>query len=208
VYADIGLFGNSWFGKSNRHHLNIVLAKLLCVLMSVKSRELELIIGGGDIAYCGPNNICQRAASLDFANGIAKGHDGLYYVVSSTTGRVIVYQLEKNGTLTKTDEIALGMVLDNVSVDANDGFYVAGFPSVAKLMKAANNPLPVDPPSTVWQIKKRADGSGYEAAKFLEDARAEVLPGSSTAVHDVKTGRVFLSGMTSPFITVCEKRVD
>ncbi len=114
--------------------------------------------------------------------------------------------METNGTLTKVDEIPLGMALDNVSIDGDGVIFAAGFPSIFGLIKAANNPASFDPPSTIWRINKRPHGNGYEATKVLEDARGQVLPGANIAVHDVKTGRFFLSGVTSPFITVCEKR--
>lgn len=43
-----------------------------------------------------------------------------------------------------------------------------------------------------------------EVKKVLEDWEGEVLPGATAVVHDAKTGRVFLSGVVSPFVTVCE----
>jgi hypothetical protein len=43
----------------------------------------------------------------------------------------------------------------------------------------------------------------YLVEKVLEDD-GSVLPGSTTAVHDAETGRIFLSGIMSPYIAICE----
>lgn len=42
--------------------------------------------------------------------------------------------------------------------------------------------------------------------KVIEDREGKVLPAASTAVHDVKTGNLWLSGFASKFITVCEPK--
>lgn len=41
--------------------------------------------------------------------------------------------------------------------------------------------------------------------KVFEDREGKVLPAASTVVHDVKTGKLWLSGFASKFITVCER---
>ena len=38
-------------------------------------------------------------------------------------------------------------------------------------------------------------GLGYEAKKVLEDKEAQILGGATTAVRDVDTERLFISGM-------------
>jgi len=40
----------------------------------------------------------------------------------------------------------------------------------------------------------------------LEDAEAEVLPAATTVIHDADTGRLFLGGVWSPYLAVCEKK--
>lgn len=47
---------------------------------------------------------------------------------------------------------------------------------------------------------------GHVAEKVLEDIKGKVLSGSTTAVHDVKTGGFWLRGVASSFITVCERK--
>ena len=55
---------------------------------------------------------------------------------------------------------------------------------------------------------KNAGGYSYELTKALEDVEAKYLPGSTVAVHDVKTDKFFLGGVASPYITVCERNND
>ena len=41
------------------------------------------------------------------------------------------------------------------------------------------------------------------ATKIMEDD-GDVLSAFSIAVHDVETGKIFLGGPLTPFITICE----
>jgi hypothetical protein len=163
------------------------------------------------VAYCGTNNECHIANNHKswFANGIVKGHDGFYYVAQSAGAKIYVYTLQGDHLLVKVEEIHIGMGVDNLSVDANGDIFVAGFPKVVALMRAFKDPLNVDPPSTIFRIRKSVDGEGnatYEVTKALEDIEGKVLPSSTVAIHDVKTDTFFMGSVTSPFITVCKRR--
>jgi hypothetical protein len=57
---------------------------------------------------------------------------------------------------------------------------------------------------TIWRIRKTVDvgKSGvrsvdYRVEKVLEDKDSKVLSGSTTVRHDVKTGRLFISGKSA-----------
>lgn len=132
------------------------------------------------------------------------------------TGRIGVYSLSSAG-LTKIDEIEVGMPIDNLSVDANGDIFAAAFPDSLKLIKALKYATDLILPSTVWQIsrvagendeseKEKAGGSGnYRVWKVLEDREGKVMPsGTTTAVHDAKTGRIFLGAVLGKHLTVCE----
>jgi hypothetical protein len=141
---------------------------------------------------------------------LVRGLDGLFYVPSSLTGKIGVYSLSSTA-LTKVDEIEIGMPIDNLSVDANGDLFAAAFPDALKMVKEMKNVDGVPVPATVWQIRKGTEeekSSGtvnYLVWKVLEDRESKVLPsGTTTAVHDAKTGRIFLGGVLSDHITVCE----
>lgn len=180
---------------------------------SLQRRELDIILGGGSIAYCGADSKCHIAAEggFNYPNGIVKGKDGLYYVPSSITGRISVYALNADLTLTKLTDIKVGMPIDNLSVDAEGDVFAAAFPKVLKLMAALDAPSTIVVPSTIWRIRKSCTTNPtakphYEVTKVLEDAHGTVLPGSTTARHDAKTGSIILSGelfiaMPQPFVS-------
>lgn len=133
-------------------------------------------------------------------------------------GSIDVYKPELDGELTKVDHIDIGYSIDNLSVDARGDVYAAVLPYPLRFFQSSMDPYNITPPSTVFKI--RITSSGYNVTKAIEDKFGEVLPGTTTAVHDAKTGRLFMSGMSisdvigplltailgifSPFITVCE----
>lgn len=108
----------------------------------------------------------------------------------------------------KIDEINVSMPLDNLSIDSKGDIFVAGFPNFLKLGKALHAPE-IDVPSTVFRIRSKLNAEGkrkYEVEKILEDAEGKLLHGATIAVHDTKTGNLWLGGIMSPFITLCEKK--
>lgn len=168
-------------------------------------------MGGGSVAYCGSNNKCHTATKdfkFQIANGVVKGHDSLYYVAHSLSGKITVFTLQPDQTLLPIDEIKIGMVVGNLSIDTNGDIFVAAIPWPLSLIQASKKPLTTNVPSTIFRIRKLKNGNGayYEVQKILEDIEGEVLPGATTVVHDTQTGTIFLGGITSPFLTVCERQ--
>lgn len=132
------------------------------------------------------------------------------------TGRIGVYSLSSTG-LTKIDEIRVGMPIDNLSIDANGDIFAAAFPDSLKLVEVVKYATDTLLPSTVWKITKvvggydekrsrKASGTGnYRVSKLLEDREGKVMPsGTTVAVHDAKTGRIFLGAVLGGHLTVCE----
>lgn len=170
-----------------------------------KRRSLDPILGGGSLAFCsGPNDCKILTSGLKFPNGLVRGLDGLFYVPSSIDGRIRVWALQANETLLKVDEVAVGMAIDNLSVDANGVIFAAAFPEPLKLVREVRNPAGVTIPGTVFKIRRLGAGN-WEIEKILEDREGSTLPKMTTiAVHDVKSGRLFLAGILSSYMTVCE----
>ncbi|KAH8703393.1 serum paraoxonase/arylesterase-like protein [Talaromyces proteolyticus] len=172
-------------------------------------RELDLLLGGGSIAYCSATSKCHIASNsgFNFPNGIVRGADGLYYTPSAMTGEVSIHRLSTNRTLTKVGEIYLGMPLDNLSVDAEGDIFAAGFPKAQKMLKAMGTPETIGVPTTVWRVRRKGgEGLGFEVVKVLEDRECSVLPGTTSVVHDARKDVFWLGGPTSNFISVCERR--
>ncbi len=166
-------------------------------LTATQRRQLDPLIGGGSVAYCGSSG-CHTAASsgFNFPNGIIRGKDGLYYIPNTVVDKIKVMKLQPDLTLQEVDVIHLGMPVDNLSLDKSTGdIYAAAFPRSLQLLKSFENPYGIGFSSTIWRI--RQSGSGYEIRKVLEDGDVKTVGGATVAVHDAKTGRLFMGGMFS-----------
>ncbi|MCJ1382481.1 hypothetical protein MMC17_005594 [Xylographa soralifera] len=168
-------------------------------------RELEVLLGGGNVVYCSPSG-CHVAASTGFSfpNGMVKGMDGLYYVPQIMKSRIRVMELQQDLTLNQIDTIYIGMPVDNLSVDKNGDIWAAGIPKAFVFTATFEDPFERKSPSTIWRIRKLKKRKGYEVRKILEDKEANVMSGATVAIHDVKTGKLFISGAVVPYITMCE----
>jgi dipeptidyl aminopeptidase/acylaminoacyl peptidase len=163
-------------------------------------------IGDGSIAYCDKDIKCKRVdIGYRFPNGLALGKDGLLYVPSTISGNLQVYSIEPNKDIKKIHKIKVPYPLDNVSPDANGDLFIAALPDLAASLPGFDDPLNAKAPAGVIRVHKDGEGQ-YTVEKVLEDAEGEVLPMTTTVVHDVKTGRLFLSSVISPYITVCEPK--
>jgi arylesterase/paraoxonase len=150
-------------------------------------------------------------------NGLVKGRDGLIYVPDTGLGVIDVFSLGQDHKLTKIDRINVGMPIDNLSVDKNGDIFAASFPRLYRLFDQADNPFDIHPAASMFRIKRVGKGyhgtgrkghlaghdAEYEVELVMEDD-GSVLPSATVAVHDAETGRFFLGGVLSPFITICE----
>lgn len=165
--------------------------------------DFSMILKDGEVGYCNEGGCRQVEGGIGFPNGLSFGADGLLYVPSSFSGDVRVYRPQPNGGLEKVDTIPLPYPLDNLSLDADGDLWVPGLPDFARTLASFDDPLGQTAPATIFRIKK--SGDSYHVDKVLEDAEGGILPAATSVVHDVKTGRIFVSGVVSPFISVCER---
>lgn len=106
-------------------------------------------------------------------------------------------QLQDGLTMKELHVIKLGMPVDNLSIDRNGDIYAAGIPKLLKVLDAFKKPYETRSPSTIWRLRRLGLGLDYEVGKILEDREARIMRGLTVAVHDVKTGRLFLGGNVS-----------
>ena len=151
-------------------------------------------------------------------NGLTRARDGLVYVSEIITGIIHVFSQNEDRLLEKVDEITVGLPVDNLSIDSEGNVWGAALPQVYTWFKSAKDPS-IIPPTTAIKISRKSDkGYGefsrrnqnhydgeYVVEKVLEDGSG-ALPGSTAVVHDPQTGRIYLSGLMSKVIAVCETR--
>lgn len=168
------------------------------------------------MGYC-DQSACRIAyTGLKIPNGLVRGRDGLIYVPSTVDGTVTVFKLTEKHLIEKFNEIKIPFPIDNLSVDKNGDIYAAAFPKLYKWLESSKAPFEVNPPTAVFRIRKSGEVQGgdddnsyselnaeYVVEKVLEDD-GTVLPGSTSAVYDADTGRIFLAGVMSPYIAICE----
>ncbi|KAF2720152.1 calcium-dependent phosphotriesterase [Polychaeton citri CBS 116435] len=165
---------------------------------------LSPIIGSGDLSYCDAKYKCKRVASgLKFPNGLALARDGLLYVPSTVAGGLHVYEPHVDGSAKKLGVVDVPYSIDNLSVDGKKNIIIAAFPIIAEVAKAFSDPYGYRVPSTILKLYRDQYGNQVWE-KLIEDRDGKVLPLTTTAIHDAKTGRLFLSSIVSPFITVCD----
>lgn len=170
--------------------------------------------GSSSIAYCQTETgLCRTVASegFDLANSIAMGHDGLAYISMSSTGKLAVYKMAEN-ELIHINSLSLGSALDRLSVDAQGNILITAFTDPVELQEASTNPLASVTAGTVLMVSRKnarsenSDGEEYIFQPMLEDEAAKLISTTTTAVHDVRSKRIFLAGVFSPGISICEKR--
>jgi DNA-binding beta-propeller fold protein YncE len=177
-------------------------------------RVLEMLSGGGSLAYCrSDTGKCHIAADKGFSmpNGIAHDKNGYYYVANSASGLITVHKLVNN-KLIHVESINTGYPMDNLWLDADGNLIAAAFPDSIAFVKSIMDPYNVVPPATVLMFNDIAKqlktyGKNVKVSKLVEDRDAKSLPSSTVAVHDVKGHKLFLAGIFSPFITICEQRL-
>ncbi|KAF4337150.1 serum paraoxonase arylesterase [Fusarium beomiforme] len=166
--------------------------------------HMSMILGYADITFCDTESCKKVAPNLKFPNGIAI-KDDILYLPDSMTGRLYIYRILPNKDLEKIDEINIGYAIDNASIDEDGDIWIAAFPIGVEIFKAYDDPYNARPPTTVLRVREK-EGK-YTVEKIIEDGEGEVLPAATTVMHDVKTGRLFLSSVISPFIAACEPRI-
>jgi arylesterase/paraoxonase len=145
--------------------------------------------------------------------------DGLIYVVHLMERKIEVYDLSADGKLTHIDSILTPYPVDNLDVDSKGDIYAAGFPKAYLHQEFLDKGRDVLVPMAVLRIRRTEGGGkkekrggdggiykgGYVVEKVLEDD-GSVLPSTTKAVHDPKTGRIFMAGIAGQFVAVCEPR--
>lgn len=160
---------------------------------------LSPVLNTGNVAFCplGGSAPCEIVSTgHGYPNGLIHNRlDQRIYLPSSAAGGIKVFNRDTDGSFDLVDEIELPYAIDNLSEDQNGDLWAAVIPRGVDFMKHTRDPFGLSPPSAVFRIRRGNSGvSGIEVEKVLEDRDGEALPGTTTVVHDARTGRLFLAG--------------
>lgn len=151
----------------------------------------------GDVTFCPDDTSapCKVVSQgYGYPNGLIQSRlDGLIYVPRASQGGVTVLRPKLGGDLEVVDEIDLPYAIDNLSEDKDGVIWAAVIPKGIELIGQAKDPRHRFPPSSVFKIS-RVEHNKYEVVKVLEDKDGEMLPGTTTVVHDAVKKRLFMSG--------------
>ena len=138
------------------------------------------------------------------AGGINASNDGRSIYISATADRsVAVYQRDPNtGALSYQQSAELGISVDNIDVAADGSLWVAGHPSVFKLMGHFFSGGEKPAPSQVYRIPV-IDGRLAEPETILTSLGSD-LSASSVAVQH--RDAFYVGGITSRRMLVCRQR--
>lgn len=157
-----------------------------------------MILLTGDVTFCPdePSSPCRIVSEgYGFPNGLMRSRvDGLVYVPESAQGGITVLRPTADNSLEVVEKINLPYSIDNLSEDQDGTLWAAILPRALEIMKQSTDPHNYFPSSTVFKLSRDTEGK-FITEKVLEDSEGRVLPGTTTVVHDARTGRLFLGGM-------------
>ncbi|TGO92423.1 hypothetical protein BPOR_0003g00210 [Botrytis porri] len=189
-------------------------------------RHLDVLLGGGSIGHCDSrSNHCNLLIStgLTGPNGLVTGRDGLIYVPNTSLHEIHIFSLTDEKTLLKQDTLQAPYPIDNMSVDENGDIIAASIPQAFKWVQYLDDQS-IQVPAAVVRIRRRGSDfdrlikegvregkdlgkseEGYIVETMVEDD-GTILTAATAAVHDVKKGKLYLGGITAPFIMTCEMK--
>ncbi|PAV18920.1 serum paraoxonase arylesterase [Pyrrhoderma noxium] len=189
---DHGMIKTGW---ARRHHVDTLLGWAVT-----------------NVGYCNVVDGCKIVAEgLVGVNGIAKGKDGKYYVASSTSGRVYVFDRQADNSLVLEDEISTDRPIDNLSIDKDGSVWGAAFVHAMELVNVHFANPSINTASSALRITPN-DGAGsyfgekYKIERVFEDD-GTLASGTTSVAYDVKRKKLYLHGIASPQLTVCDIEV-
>lgn len=161
------------------------------------------------VVYCDIKEGCKYAIQNMFTNnGIVRSSNGTFYVAHTLSGGLSVLEEQPDNTLVITDYVQTAYPLDNLSIDSEGHVWAAGLPNLLDLMKNFfDNPtIPIPSLALRFSINMGPDafyGEKYKVSKIFEDGGG-VASGITTVVYDTQLKKLFLHGLSTSHLTICD----
>lgn len=177
-------------------------------------RHLNLIVQPYDtsVGFCHVDDGCKFAfRGLHASNGIVKGsgpNNDSFYVADCMLGQITVLEKRPDNTFTFSEVIETRYAGDNLAIDSNGALWIAGLSDLLGLIFRQFE----DPSELVASAALRVTvnngpssfyGEKYNVDKVFEDP-GHLASGITSAVYDPQRGQLFMHGVTSTHLTVCQ----
>ncbi|KAJ3934717.1 MAG: hypothetical protein NXY57DRAFT_629154 [Lentinula lateritia] len=167
-----------------------------------------LLTSFSSVGYCNSDLGCKIAVdNLYTANGITKATNGTVYVASTSGLELKMFEKQDDDSLLFLEGVHCDTPIDNLSIDEEGTVFAAGMPKSLDLWEHTKNSSHLAP-VCAWTFSKNTGqgsfyGEKYKVQKIFEDD-GSIASGATTVVHDAERGRLFMHGVFSHHLTVCE----
>ncbi|KAI8925917.1 hypothetical protein BC831DRAFT_458757 [Entophlyctis helioformis] len=149
------------------------------------------------------------AKEIRYANGITSSADGSHiYVSALTTPEIRVYNRRSSNTLQFIGSIKLPYIPDNINMDTTTGdLYIGTFTNGLKLqLHVFDHSRPC--PSAILRVSNNTDMDQFYGKKYniqtVYETDGSQISGTSLGVVDPTTKRLYVSGIFTPHLLVCD----
>ena len=128
------------------------------------------------------------------------------WVVSTSMRRVHVFEIKDSGRLAQTDVVDVECIADNIAADST-GVYIGGHQNLARWIAFVEDPHTLAP-SVAVRISPNTNHDVFFGKKFNVDVviadDGSLWPGGTILIPHPKTNQMFLSGLFTNGIVVCD----
>ncbi|KIM45407.1 hypothetical protein M413DRAFT_17405 [Hebeloma cylindrosporum] len=175
-------------------------------------RELDLLgRSSTSVGYCHVESGCHFAIQkMHGNNGIARAANGTFYVANCLKGGLYVLEEQADNILLLKDFVPVDRGMDNLSIDSDGFVWAAAFPNALTLIFKHFSDPSIPSPTTALRFSMntgpdavRRGGEKYKVERLFEDD-GSVASGTTSVVYDAQRNLLFLNGLASPHLAICE----
>ncbi|EIN11802.1 serum paraoxonase/arylesterase [Punctularia strigosozonata HHB-11173 SS5] len=179
------------------------------------------------VGYCHLDEGCRFAVqNLPGANGIARNKHDVFYVANDRHPEIRVLEKQADNSLVVTDLIKPGAdyPIDNLVVDENGYLWASGTVNCLQTVFKHFEDPSIIAPSSALRISLNTGRDAYFGEKYkiekgsfftalltflqIFEDDGELAPGVTSVAYDVDRKQLFLHGLASPHLTVCNIEVS
>jgi len=172
-------------------------------------REFEILgLARTSVGFCHVDEGCKIAISnMHGNNGITRAKNDTFYVANCLWGGLTILEKQSDNTLVLTDSVHTDRGIDNLSIDDEGFVWAAGLSDALTLVFKHFADPSVPAPSSALRMSINTGpgafyGEKYKVDNVFED-NGSLASGITSVVHDSRSRRLFLHGLASPHLVVC-----